>query len=191
MAGTHARRQKRFSKKSAVVVRIQQLTGRNLFHLSLKSNQGCANIQPEHLMSQKLILVERHLSRSGFFTLKDWWFDVQSIQACVFLCLDVFFCPLLFQNITDYLTDSDFLHLSVSVVLESLPPARYRETISILLAWLQQCEAKLAIPSTAVTEYPIMEQRLKDVQVHRCTYTQTLAAQELMYHKWGDMTLLS
>ncbi|KAM3585392.1 uncharacterized protein V6R79_016686 [Siganus canaliculatus] len=52
------------------------------------------------------------------------------------------------------------LHL----VLESLPPARYKETISTLLAWLQQCEAKLAIPSTAVTEYPIMEQRLKDVQ---------------------------
>uniref|UniRef100_A0A671Z332 Dystrophin n=1 Tax=Sparus aurata TaxID=8175 RepID=A0A671Z332_SPAAU len=47
---------------------------------------------------------------------------------------------------------------------DSLPPARYKETISTLLAWLQQCEAKLAIPSTAVTEYPIMEQRLKDVQ---------------------------
>lgn len=54
----------------------------------------------------------------------------------------------------------------MSVVLESLPPARYKETISTLLAWLQQCEAKLAIPSTAVTEYPIMEERLKDVQVH-------------------------
>ncbi|XP_068446612.1 dystrophin isoform X5 [Clinocottus analis] len=52
------------------------------------------------------------------------------------------------------------LHL----VLESLPPARYKETISTLLAWLQQCEAKLAVPSTAVTEYPIMEQRQKDVQ---------------------------
>uniref|UniRef100_A0A8D2ZD00 Dystrophin n=1 Tax=Scophthalmus maximus TaxID=52904 RepID=A0A8D2ZD00_SCOMX len=46
--------------------------------------------------------------------------------------------------------------------LESLPPARYKETISALLAWLQQCEAKLAVPSTAVTEYPTMEQRLKD-----------------------------
>uniref|UniRef100_A0A671Z392 Dystrophin n=1 Tax=Sparus aurata TaxID=8175 RepID=A0A671Z392_SPAAU len=52
---------------------------------------------------------------------------------------------------------------------DSLPPARYKETISTLLAWLQQCEAKLAIPSTAVTEYPIMEQRLKDVQVHKHT----------------------
>ncbi|XP_005755675.1 dystrophin-like, partial [Pundamilia nyererei] len=52
----------------------------------------------------------------------------------------------------------------LQLVLESLPPARYRETISTLLSWLQQCEAKLAIPSTAVTEYSIMEQRLKDNQ---------------------------
>ncbi|XP_053728438.1 dystrophin isoform X6 [Synchiropus splendidus] len=52
----------------------------------------------------------------------------------------------------------------LQLVLESLPPARYKETISTLLAWLQQCEAKLAVPSTAVTEYPVMEQRLKDVQ---------------------------
>ncbi|KAM6893218.1 dystrophin isoform 3-T3 [Lycodopsis pacificus] len=50
------------------------------------------------------------------------------------------------------------------MVLESLPPARYKETISTLLAWLQQCEAKLAVPSTAVTEYPVMEQRQKDNQ---------------------------
>lgn len=59
-----------------------------------------------------------------------------------------------------------YLLFSTPVVLESLPPARYKETISTLLVWLQQCEAKLAIPSTAVTEYPIMEERLKDVQVH-------------------------
>lgn len=52
----------------------------------------------------------------------------------------------------------------LQLVLESLPPARYKETIAALLAWLQQCEAKLAVPSTAVTEYPVMEQRLKDVQ---------------------------
>ncbi|XP_055363081.1 dystrophin isoform X4 [Betta splendens] len=52
----------------------------------------------------------------------------------------------------------------LQLVLESLPPAHYKETIAALLAWLQQCEAKLDIPSTALTEYPIMEQRLKDVQ---------------------------
>ncbi|XP_010793995.1 dystrophin-like [Notothenia coriiceps] len=52
----------------------------------------------------------------------------------------------------------------LQLVLESLPPARYKETIATLLAWLQQCEAKLSIPSTAVTEHPVMEQRLTDVQ---------------------------
>ncbi|KAF6730406.1 Dystrophin [Oryzias melastigma] len=52
----------------------------------------------------------------------------------------------------------------LQLVLESLPPARYKDTISTLLAWIQQCEAKMAVPSTAVTDYPVMEQRLADVQ---------------------------
>nr|XP_057908480.1 dystrophin isoform X8 [Doryrhamphus excisus] len=59
----------------------------------------------------------------------------------------------------------------LQMILESLPPARYKETISTLLAWLQQCEAKLAVPSTAVTEYPVMEQRLKDVQALQVALT--------------------
>uniref|UniRef100_A0A672L0X9 Dystrophin n=1 Tax=Sinocyclocheilus grahami TaxID=75366 RepID=A0A672L0X9_SINGR len=50
------------------------------------------------------------------------------------------------------------------VLGESLPPARYKDVMAALLAWLQQCENKLAIPSTAVTEYPVMEQRLKDIK---------------------------
>lgn len=75
---------------------------------------------------------------------------------------------------TDHLTYLFVFCPSFPLVLESLPPARYKETISTLLAWLQQCEAKLAIPSTAVTEYPIMEQRLKDVQVHTHKHITTL-----------------
>ncbi|KAM9828925.1 dystrophin isoform 8-T8 [Syngnathus typhle] len=59
----------------------------------------------------------------------------------------------------------------LQLILESLPPARYKETISSLLAWLQECEAKLAIPSTAVTEYPIMEQRLKDMETLQVALT--------------------
>ncbi|XP_054864358.1 dystrophin isoform X3 [Amphiprion ocellaris] len=66
-----------------------------------------------------------------------------------------------YQNV---LEDLRARERQLQLVLESLPPARYKETISTLLAWLQQCEAKLAIPSTAVTEYPIMEQRLNDIQ---------------------------
>uniref|UniRef100_A0AAR2KC62 Dystrophin n=1 Tax=Pygocentrus nattereri TaxID=42514 RepID=A0AAR2KC62_PYGNA len=50
-----------------------------------------------------------------------------------------------------------------------LPPVRYKDVMAALMAWLQQCEAKLALPSTAVTEYPVMEQRLKDMmQEHQC-----------------------
>ncbi|XP_077439439.1 dystrophin isoform X3 [Vanacampus margaritifer] len=59
----------------------------------------------------------------------------------------------------------------LQLILESLPPARYKETISTLLAWLQECEAKLAVPSTAVTEYPIMEQRLKDMEALQVALT--------------------
>ncbi|XP_066517657.1 dystrophin isoform X2 [Hoplias malabaricus] len=47
--------------------------------------------------------------------------------------------------------------------------------MAALMSWLQQCEAKLALPSTAVTEYPVMEQRHKDMtaiqadlQEHQC-----------------------
>ncbi|XP_073722267.1 dystrophin isoform X1 [Misgurnus anguillicaudatus] len=50
------------------------------------------------------------------------------------------------------------------LVQSSLPPARYKDVMAALLAWLQQCENKLAIPSTAVTEYPVMEQRQKDIK---------------------------
>ncbi|XP_061641338.1 dystrophin isoform X4 [Phyllopteryx taeniolatus] len=59
----------------------------------------------------------------------------------------------------------------LQLILESLPPARYKETVSTLLVWLQECEAKLAIPSTAVTEYPIMEQRLKDMEALQVALT--------------------
>ncbi|XP_051994210.1 dystrophin-like isoform X1 [Xyrauchen texanus] len=49
------------------------------------------------------------------------------------------------------------------LVQSSLPPALYKEVMAAMLAWLQQCENKLAIPSNAVTEYPVMEQRFKDI----------------------------
>ncbi|KAJ8256206.1 hypothetical protein COCON_G00200700 [Conger conger] len=49
-------------------------------------------------------------------------------------------------------------------VQDSLPPLRYKETVASLLSWLQQCEAQLSVPSAAVTVYPVMEQRLKDIQ---------------------------
>uniref|UniRef100_A0A669AVD6 Dystrophin n=1 Tax=Oreochromis niloticus TaxID=8128 RepID=A0A669AVD6_ORENI len=82
-------------------------------------------------------------------------------------------------------------HLQLGeILLTCLPPARYRETISTLLSWLQQCEAKLAIPSTAVTEYSIMEQRLKDNQAlqvalaeHQGDVNYLTSAVELVFQK--------
>ncbi|KAI5619629.1 dystrophin isoform X7 [Silurus asotus] len=49
----------------------------------------------------------------------------------------------------------------------SLPPAHYKDVMAALMAWLQQFEGK--IPSSAVTEYPVMEQRLKDTMAIQAT----------------------
>ncbi|XP_041067968.1 dystrophin isoform X1 [Carcharodon carcharias] len=50
-------------------------------------------------------------------------------------------------------------------LLHSLPTLRYKETINTLVLWIQQCEAKLTVPRVTVTEYEIMEQRLKELKV--------------------------
>ncbi|XP_061571903.1 dystrophin isoform X2 [Cololabis saira] len=75
------------------------------------------------------------------------------------------------EHYNEVLEDLRARERQLQLVLESLPPDRYKETISTLLAWLQQCEVKLAVPSTAVTEYPVMEQRLKDVQALQAALT--------------------
>lgn len=53
-------------------------------------------------------------------------------------------------------------------VFDTLPPTRYQETMTTILTWIQQSEAKLSIPQVAVTEYEIMEQRLGELQVCEC-----------------------
>ncbi|XP_067896656.1 dystrophin isoform X2 [Heterodontus francisci] len=50
-------------------------------------------------------------------------------------------------------------------LLHSLPTLRYKETINTLVLWIQQSEAKLTAPRVTVTEYEIMEQRLKELKV--------------------------
>ncbi|XP_043556668.1 dystrophin isoform X1 [Chiloscyllium plagiosum] len=50
-------------------------------------------------------------------------------------------------------------------LLKSLPTVRYKETIKTLGLWMQQTEAKLTVPRVTVTEYEIMEQRLKELKV--------------------------
>ncbi|NXU47763.1 DMD protein, partial [Turnix velox] len=47
---------------------------------------------------------------------------------------------------------------------DSLPPARYKETMNTLIAWIQQSETKLSMPQVVVSEYEIMEQRLRELK---------------------------
>ncbi|XP_068124423.1 dystrophin isoform X5 [Hyperolius riggenbachi] len=49
-------------------------------------------------------------------------------------------------------------------ILDSLPPAQYKEKMSTILLWIQQSETKLAIPQVTVTECEIMEQRLRELK---------------------------
>ncbi|NXV78536.1 DMD protein, partial [Atlantisia rogersi] len=45
---------------------------------------------------------------------------------------------------------------------DSLPPARYKETMSTILVWIQQSETKVSVPQVVVDDYEIMEQRLRE-----------------------------
>nr|XP_013817322.1 PREDICTED: dystrophin isoform X6 [Apteryx mantelli mantelli] len=52
----------------------------------------------------------------------------------------------------------------LQTIFDSLPPARYKETMNTILLWIQQSETKLSIPQVTVTEYEIMEQRLRELK---------------------------
>ncbi|XP_054045187.1 dystrophin isoform X10 [Rissa tridactyla] len=52
----------------------------------------------------------------------------------------------------------------LQTIFDSLPPAHYKETMSTILVWIQQSEAKLSLPQVAVAEYEIMEQRLRELK---------------------------
>ncbi|NXD08607.1 DMD protein, partial [Nothocercus nigrocapillus] len=47
---------------------------------------------------------------------------------------------------------------------DSLPPAHYKETMSTILLWIQQSETKVSTPQVTITEYEIMEQRLRELK---------------------------
>ncbi|MGH0119294.1 UNVERIFIED_CONTAM: hypothetical protein FKN15_025765, partial [Acipenser sinensis] len=63
------------------------------------------------------------------------------------------------------LTDLQTRETQLNTILESLPPTRYKETVTTLLLWIQQSETRLSIPQVTVTEYKVMEQRLKELKV--------------------------
>lgn len=53
----------------------------------------------------------------------------------------------------------------LNAVFDSLPPARYKDTVTTILSWIQQSETKVSVPPVAVAEYEIMEQRLLELKV--------------------------
>lgn len=54
--------------------------------------------------------------------------------------------------------------LSSHAAFDSLPPVQYKETMNTILLWIQQSEVKLSVPQVTVTEYEIMEQRLRELK---------------------------
>uniref|UniRef100_A0A4W3IX27 Calponin-homology (CH) domain-containing protein n=1 Tax=Callorhinchus milii TaxID=7868 RepID=A0A4W3IX27_CALMI len=55
-------------------------------------------------------------------------------------------------------------------ILSSLPTLRYRERVNTLALWIQRSEAKLTVPCVAVTEYEIMEQRLRELKALQSSF---------------------
>ncbi|KAM9020791.1 dystrophin isoform 11-T11 [Ara ararauna] len=62
------------------------------------------------------------------------------------------------------LADMHAREKELQTILDSLPPAHYKETMNTILVWIQQSETKLSMPQVAVAEYEIMEQRLRDLK---------------------------
>ncbi|XP_077199075.1 dystrophin isoform X8 [Paroedura picta] len=52
----------------------------------------------------------------------------------------------------------------LQTTFDSLPPVQYKETMNTILLWIQQLEVKLSKPQVTVTEYEIMEQRLRELK---------------------------
>ncbi|XP_072205225.1 dystrophin isoform X13 [Excalfactoria chinensis] len=62
------------------------------------------------------------------------------------------------------LADMHTREKQLQTIFDSLPPARYKDTVTTILSWIQQSETKVSIPPVAVAEYEIMEQRLGELK---------------------------
>ncbi|XP_042644227.1 dystrophin isoform X9 [Tyto alba] len=82
-------------------------------------------------------------------------------QGPVFLDADLAAFTSHFKQI---LADMHDREKQLQTIFDSLPPARYKETMSTILVWIQQSETKLSMPQVAVAEYEIMEQRLRELK---------------------------
>ncbi|XP_069729561.1 dystrophin isoform X1 [Phaenicophaeus curvirostris] len=82
-------------------------------------------------------------------------------QGPVFLDADLAAFTSHFKQI---LADMQAREKQLQAIFDSLPPARYKETMNAILVWIQQSETKLSMPQVAVAEYEIMEQRLRELK---------------------------
>ncbi|XP_042667036.1 dystrophin isoform X10 [Centrocercus urophasianus] len=62
------------------------------------------------------------------------------------------------------LADMHTREKQLQTIFDSLPPARYKDTVTTILSWIQQSETKVSIPPVAVAEYEIMEERLLELK---------------------------
>uniref|UniRef100_A0A8C2U3E6 Dystrophin n=1 Tax=Coturnix japonica TaxID=93934 RepID=A0A8C2U3E6_COTJA len=62
------------------------------------------------------------------------------------------------------LADMHTREKQLQTIFDSLPPARYKDTVTTILSWIQQSETKVSVPPVAVAEYEIMEQRLRELK---------------------------
>uniref|UniRef100_A0A803XLB4 Dystrophin n=2 Tax=Neognathae TaxID=8825 RepID=A0A803XLB4_MELGA len=62
------------------------------------------------------------------------------------------------------LADMHTREKQLQTIFDSLPPARYKDTVTTILSWIQQSETKVSVPPVAVAEYEIMEQRLLELK---------------------------
>ncbi|XP_065597609.1 dystrophin isoform X10 [Cyrtonyx montezumae] len=62
------------------------------------------------------------------------------------------------------LADMHTREKQLQTIFDSLPPARYKDTVTTILSWIQQSETKVSMPPVAVAEYEMMEQRLRELK---------------------------
>ncbi|XP_074953894.1 dystrophin isoform X9 [Phalacrocorax aristotelis] len=82
-------------------------------------------------------------------------------QGPVFLDVDLAAFTSHFKQI---LADMQAREKQLQSIFDSMPPARYKETMSTILVWIQQAETKLSMPQVAVAEYEVMDQRIRELK---------------------------
>ncbi|XP_069495183.1 dystrophin isoform X3 [Ambystoma mexicanum] len=85
------------------------------------------------------------------------------------------------NHFSQVLNDLRSRRKQLETILDSLPPTRYQETMRNILFLIQQSETKMSIPQVTVTEYDIMEHRLRELKTLKSS----------LHERQDDMNYLS